>query len=793
MDEIKKYGYFDDHKREYVVTNPYPPTTWINYLSNGRLCTMLSQGGGGMTFLDSAASVRFTRYKMSRSVPTDRPGHYVYIREKDGTLWSPTYEPVRTELDNWKCRHGLGYSIFEGSYKGMDAKLKFFIHPDHNVLIWDLELENNRENETELMITPYVEFSFLDAHEEAFSFHWCRMANSFTYDKELGAVKYYYGAPYYEYPRTQVFMSGSEMPQGFDCDRDSFMGRRGTEERPEAVVDGKLTNSELPGGGHGAGALQYNISLKVGEKKRMCFYLGGIPTWEEADKLIASFKNTSLVDEGFRKLTTFYDEYVGKMQIEVPDKDMERFVNIWNPYNCRQSFERARFVSAIHTGMGGGMQSRDSMQDALSITYLKPEWTRERIAVIMRYQHPDGRFIDTFDPKLGKEPEDTGRRCDNGVWSIYTVYGYLAESGDLDFLKEKIPYYKGEQATIFMHLWLAMRYMTENQGDNGLPLMFGQDWNDSLNMFKEEGAETVMLAQQIVYACTLFKEISKAYDNNEAVKWCENTKKRLIKAINNDTVWDGEWYKRILYKNGRTPLGSKERSEAKIYLNSQSWAVISGAAPEERAKQCMDSAREHLNTPYGLKLLWPPYTGIPEPPHPLVANVPGVSENGGIFNHANTWAIIAEACLGRGNKAYEYYHQCLPPVVINKVGIETYKNEPYCYSSHIIAEPDERAGMALLSWLSGTTTWMYIAATQYIMGIRPTLSGLCIDPCIPSNWKGFKVKRNNRGILYDITVNNPEGVQKGIKIIEVDGITIEGNIIPIASGKACVKVVVTMG
>lgn len=795
MSGFEAYGRFDDAGREFIITDPFPPTTWINYLSNGRFCSIISQKGGGFSFFESAAELRLTRYRQTRSFPMDRPGHWVYLREADGTLWSPTFEPTRTNLDRWECHVGLGYTTFQASYRDLAITLTFFVPPEDQVLVWDLHFANRRKEAASILVVPYVEFSFQEMMEEVMSFHWCRMQLSFTYDESRGAIKYFYGPPYAK-RRINTFLSASRRPDSFCCDRDAFMGCRGTEERPEEMVRGKLSCTQLPGGGHGCGALGFHLSIPAGGTDRLAVVLGCAETWPEVDAMIQKFQSLSVVDEGRRAVSRFYDDYLRAFQIvDLPDREMKRFVNIWNPYNCRHSFERARFVSAIHTGMGGGMQSRDSVQDAMSIAHLVPSWARERIAIVQRYQHPNGRYISTFDPKSKKEPVDDGThvRCDNGVWQIFTTYAYLAETGDLSFLHERIPYYKGSEASLFEHLWMALRYIVENQGKHGLPLMFDQDWNDSLQLFKRPGCQTVMLAEQVVYACRLLAEMARLLERDDVVVWCEREAERLKTILNSDVVWDGAWYRRVIYADKEVHLGSAKRPEGKIYLNTQSWAVIAGVASPERARIAMGKCEELLAEPYGFRLLWPPYSGTPEPGDPLLGNGPGVSENAGVFNHANTWAIIAATVMGDGIKAFEWYARCLPPNVIAKVGIERYMNEPYCYSSHIIAPPDPRAGMALLSWLSGTTTWMYIAATQYILGIRPTLQGLLLDPCIPPTWSGFSVERRYRGSTYRIRIQNPRGVMKGIASITVDGKAISGAVLPLLPPGSSAEIQAVMG
>ncbi len=788
---MNDYGYFDDAAREYVITDPFPPAPWINYLSNGHLCTIISQKGGGMTFLDSSVEQRFTRYHQDRGVPQDRPGHYLYLREQDGTIWSPTFDPTRTPLDEWECRHGMGYTTFCASYRGVTARLRFFVPPDDNVLLWELALENHRQGRADLLVTPYVEFGFLQAMREVRYWHWCRYHNTFTYDPKLSAIRYYYGTPE-ALKNMSVFLSGSGTPAGFDCSRDAFLGRGGREDAPESLLAGKLTGSELPGGGHGCGALGYRVRMKPGQRKRLCFALGGAETWQQAGRLIRKYRKEESVDRAFGRLGRAWNRYLDVTRVEVPDPAMQSFVNIWNPYNCRAALERARWISAVHTGMGGGLTSRDSMQDAQSIAHLHPAWARDRIRVVLGYQCPDGRFWRSFDPVTGSAPEAEDIRSDNGVWSILTTHAYLAETGDFDFLKVSVAYYGGKPASVFDHLYHALTYIYEHVGKNGLPLLYDMDWNDSLYLFAEEGAESVMLAQQLVYACGLLGEIAEKHGKPKVMRWCERVRKELTATLNSGRVWDGQWYRRLLYSGRRTPLGSARRREGKLFLNTQAWAVIAQVASQQRGETCMDRVHEHLATPYGLQLLWPAYTGIPEPEDPLVSNRPGVGENAGIFNHAFAWGIMAEALLGRGDRAFQYYRNALPNVLSEKVGSERYLNEPYAWSSHIIGPPDERAGQALLSWLSGTTTWMYVAATQYILGIRPTLDGLLINPGIPAEWATFTVRRRYRGTLYIITVRNPDHVNRGVQRVFVNGVEQASNLLS-GTDRRRVRVEVILG
>jgi len=789
----ERYGHFDDVAREFVLTNPFPPTAWINYLGNGRLFAILSSAGGGTTWFREASYGRLTRYRQSQAAPIDRPGPYLYVREKSGALWSPTYEPVRTKLSGWRCRMGMGYVTFEGAYRGLAFELRYFIAPDDDVLLWDLRLKNGRKRPAELLVAPYVEWSFQEAIEEPRSFHWVRYELSYTYDPKVGAVKYYYGAQMAR-RRTSAFLSASRTPD----DRDAFLGRRGFEGAPQALQAGRLTNSQLGGGGHGIGALGFDLRIESGRSKRLCVVLGGTDSmtgdFSASDKLVRTYRRLSNVDAQWEKLSAFYDEYLGGYQAKLPDADMERFVNIWHPHTCRLILHRVTFVSRVHTGMeGGGLRTRDSMQDAQALAHLNPPVVRPAICTTLSYGRSNGWYPNAFNPNVREDlkpiPKD---RCDNAVWPIWATYAYLGETGELDLLDEAVPYADGPEATVLEHLWQGLKRISRNLGRRGLPLLFGRDWNDHLWAFHEEGAESVMLAEQTVLACKLLGEIGQAVGRSDVVRWCRRWGRHFTEAINSDAVWDGAWYRRLLFGDDKTPLGSAARPEAKLYANAQSWAVISGAAPPGRAEMALNAVREHLAEPYGIRMLWPPYTGIPLPPAPRTSNAPGVGENGGIFNQPNAWAIWAEAELGRGDQAFEYYRNSLPPVACETVGIELYLSEPYVFCSHIIAPPDARAGRANLSWLTGTAACMYLAATQYILGLRPTLSGLRIRPCVPAAWTGYRVRRRWRGAVHEIEVRNPDGRQCGLRELRVGGKEVDGDVVPPPAGKRRVKVVATM-
>ena len=784
-----QYGKFSQENREYVITEPLTPRPWINYLSNGKMGAFVSQSAGGLAWFEQPVSRRISRYDFM-GMPEDRPGFYVYVREKDGTYWNPSFQPCQTPLDHWECRHGMGYTTFIAERDGLKTELKMFVPVDDDVLLLDLKIINNRNYEEELFVSNYLEFSLFEYYREILGWIVLRNQVKFLYDKKLNCIKYHYFA--YEAPYTNpVFIATSCDSSGFECSRDKFIGRGRDTSNPIAIENGSLSNTELSGGGLGIGSLAYDVRLKPGESKRISWIVGASQNWDDAENLIKKYQDVSNIDRAANELKTFWDNLLNTYQVQCPDPEIENMINTWNPYGAYVTFFRDRDISTELPGLSSGIRFRDAMQNTLSVCNIKPETARERINLLLKHQWADGSTPNSFllDSGAQKAPQNM-LRCDSPVWSPITVYNYLSETGDFAYLDHEIPYLDNGSATVYSHLMAGLHQIARDSGDNGLPLLKGRDWDDHLSLFSEEGAESVMTAQNWCYAARLMKEICLKTNKQEDAEWLEGQISKY-KTTLNGPAWDGEWYRQILFRNGKTPLGSKDRLENKIYINTQAWAVISGTAPEERAALSLDKMKEYLDSPVGIKFLTPPYTGIPEPEDPLVSNGPGLGENGGVFVQANCWAIMAETMLGRGDQAWEYYRKIAPPVISESVGSDNYLNEPYMYSSHIVAEPDSRVGMANLSWLTGAVNWMYVVATQYILEIRPTLDGLIIKPAIPKAWDGFKVKRKLRGVDYNIFVINEHKDGK-IHELTVNGKTLDSNLIPldIKEDKIEVKVLI---
>jgi cellobiose phosphorylase len=554
---------------------------------------------------------------------------------------------------------------------------------------------------------------------------WCYLKNhiGFTFDAPANCIRYDYHV--FEAPfAPKIWFGCTRRVDGFDCSREAFCGRGGSLERPAAA----LTGSELPSGGHGCGSLGVTLNLAPGQSERFAYLLG------------VGEQQPVNVGAAFAELQAYWQRKTSAIQVATGDAHFDRCVNTWNPLNCQIALERTRDLSTDHIGVDG-MRFRDTMQDAMAVANFDPEFAAERIRLVLASQARDGAGNFSFYPfapklKVNTEPG----RCDNTVWPIMTVANLINETGNLAFLDERLPFRDGGEATVYEHIRLGLDYIWQRRGPRGLPTLFHADWNDGLAVFRDEKAESVMLGMQLVYAARLLKEYGRD------VAWCDRVIGELTGILNSDAVWDGAWYRRLLLANGLN-VGSRQRPQGQIYLEPQVWSVISGVGDfENRGRQAMDSVRERLDTPRGLCICAPPYTGIPSPSDPLVGNAPGTGENGAIFCHANTWAIIAECLLGRGDRAYEYYRKLLPSVAAEEQGQEHWGREPYVFNSTVIGPAQGKDfGRGGISWLTGTASWMYIAATQYILGIKPTLGGLHVTPCLPAHWRRVRVTRRFRG------------------------------------------------
>ena len=755
----RKFGEFDDERREYVVTDPRTPHPWINYLGNSRLTAFISQNAGGLAFFREPQTRRLTRYQWL-ALPPDRPGFYLYVNDGD-TVWNPHFAPSSTRLDHFECRHGLGYTTFVGERDGLRVTVRYSIPPDDDVMLWDVTVTNLSPASRRVQLTSYVEFGLLEFARELF---WCYLKNQirFTYDADLRAIRYDYhvfGAPF----SPGIFFACTREIAGFECSREAFTGPDGSLDHPVGAGARGLSGSELPGGGHGCGALRVDCELAPSAEDRFAFVLGVTDDPADAPALRRRYAGVDAVDGARAELERVWTKRTAVFQVHTSDPAMDRFVNVWNPLNCVVTLERTRDISTDHVGVDG-MRFRDTMQDALAVANFDPPLAESRIRLVLAAQGSDGSGCFSFypfaePPRVNLEPH----RCDNTVWPIFTIANLVAETGDLGFFEQPIAYREGGEGSVFDHVVAGLRWIAERRGPHGLPTLLHADWNDGLAVFKDERAESVMLGMQLVHATRLLREFARRLGHDAVADWCADIGGELKEILNSDVVWDGEWYRRLLLSDG-TRVGASERREGRIYLEPQAWAVLSGVGDHaDRGRTAMAAAHRLLDTPRGLMIHTPPYTGIPNPEDPLTSNVPGTGENGSIFCHANTWAVIADCHLGNADRAFDLYRRLLPAVASEEAGASHWGREPYAFVSSITG-PARGAdfGRAGISWLTGTASWMHIAATQHILGIQPTLDGLQVRPCLPTHLRNERVRvlRKFRGDTYEIELTDPPTITK---------------------------------
>ena len=797
MDKLSYQFY--DHEREIRFERFDLPAPWINYLSNGRMHAFVSQAGGGMSWWLSPMMFRLTRYRFY-NLPIDSPGFYVYIRMADGTVWSPTFRPCETPVDDRKASHAPGYSIFCAKKNGLAATLKLFMAQDYDALVWDLKLKNESGEEISCDVFAYVELSQFLAREENILGYYLKWNTRAVFDGDLQAITYAYTA--WMHPRKEesplVYFGADAKITSFCCNRDVFCGNYRDERHPVEIENGHLSNTNLQGG-EPCGALHTCVRVRAGAEKQIRFFLGvtegALSDYEKAaaraKDTLTALRRDGVPDQQFEKLQRWWSEHLHVLQCELPDADAQRMINTWNPLQCVQTARYSRSISSDASGVRG-IGFRDTAQDMLAQAYRKPDWAKEMLFYLASQQLEDGHAVHTAWPEENRPPQDV-TRSDDHIWMVYLAYAIAAETGDLSFLDQEIPFLGTDlvtpksSATLWNHLLRGIDFTEKHLGEHGLPLILFSDWNDHLGPFGRKGkGESIMVSQQHIVALRQLSELADARGDLAAADSFANLIEKQEKALE-QYAWDGEWFLRGLDDEAK-PIGTHSQEHARIWLNAQSWMVIADACKVHQV-EAMDSAARELDTGMGLLLNAPGYPGWPSKEAAMVNGLPaGYSENGGVFCQANCWAIIAEALLGRGDQAWKYYKQIMPNEVIRKVGMERYHTEAYAYCSTLLGKDNEKFGWGCVSQVTGTAAWMDVAATQYLLGIRPTLKGLLIDPSIPSEWDGFTTERIYRGHQLHIYVENPEHIQHGVKQIEINGTAVDisaGPCVPSESFKNC--------
>ena len=732
---------FNNDEREISIDKYNVPTPWMNYLSNGTFHVMMSQAGGGLAFYKSPQIWRINHYRFFH-LPTDRSGFYTYVKDNN-QVWCPTNEPCSNKPEKWTATHGMGYTRFDTQKNGLKISSTYFVGEYENCMIWNIKMisDTNRK----ITVFPYVELGMMEFMREiqrqCYNKHQLKCYNI------NDILVYEYGVHSQPRPKETplVYFATTENISGFDCDRDEFVGTYRSEENPKAVENGKCTNSTMYGGDP-CFALQIELNLEKNKEKEISVFLGTAMSEEEIKKSVQHCREKDFVRKSYERLKENWINHLNKFQCHIPDKDAETMINIWNPYQAERNFQFSRNLSYYATGTFRGIGIRDTAQDILAMIPFDLDRAKKKLNLLFTQQYQDGHCNHYCFPIEGYEPV-TRIHSDNHLWLVMTCYHIIMEEGKLDYLDEKVKYFDKGEGTVWEHIKKSIDFTCENMGENGFPLMLASDWNDMLSKVCRRGkGESIWTGMQFGTVLRQIAELAKikGEDNSKYLELYENQKKLI-----NEKAWDGKWYCRCITDDGIF-IGSHNEPQAKIWLNTQSWAVISKMG--KNGITAMDSVKKYLDTDLGIKKIDPAMQDYPSKEDPLTNYNKGCGENGSIFCHANTWAIIAECMLKRPENAYKYYHQLLPMIAQKKAGEWRYKAEPYVYSSNIFGPESDRFGLANVSWLTGTAAWMYIAVTQYMLGIRPTWDGLEIDPCLPKEMLPAYVTRKFRGKTYEITI-----------------------------------------
>jgi cellobiose phosphorylase len=802
-----RFGHFDDEAREYVITTPHTPYPWINYLGSQEFFSLISHQAGGYSFYRDARMRRLTRYRYN-NVPTDAGGRYFYIND-GGDVWSPSYLPVKAELDSYECRHGLGYTRITGSRGGVKADVLFFVPIGENAEVQKVTLTNESDGEKSFTLFSFIEFCLWNAQDDQTNYQ----RNLSIGEVEIEGSAIYHVTEYRE-RRNHYAVYGVNAPiAGFDTDRTTFTGLYNGFGEADVPRSGKSANS-VASGWYPIGSQSLDVTLAPGESTSYTFVLGYLENpkddkWESpgvvkktgAKELLARFATEEQTDAAFAALQQYWDDLLGSYTVTSPDEKLNRMVNVWNQYQCMVTFNMSRSASYFETGIGRGMGFRDSNQDLLGFVHLVPERARERILDIAATQFEDGGAYHQYQPLTKRGNLEVGSGFnDDPLWLIAGTAAYIKETGDFGILDEHVAFDNDESKaqSLFEHLKRSFFHVVDNVGPHGLPLIGRADWNDCLNLncFSEEPgesfqttenkagstAESVLIAGMFVHIGPEYVELAQRRGlHDEATAAQEHIDKMRETVLEHG--WDGDWFLRA-YDFFGNKVGSKENAEGQIWIEPQGYCVMAGIGVEDgRAQRALDTTKERLDTPHGIVLLNPAYTKYHVEYGEVSTYPPGYKENAGIFCHNNPWIIIAETVIGRGEQAFEYYKKIAP--AYREDISEVHQLEPYVYAQMIAGKDAVRHGEAKNSWLTGTAAWNFVAVSQHLLGVRPGYDGLIVDPCLGPEIPEFTVRRTIRGATYVITVANGGG--KGAHLV-VDGTPIDGSLVPYAPAGSTVEV-----
>ena len=785
--EDMQYGYFDDEAKEYVITRPDTPQSWSNYLGSQQYGAVITNNAGGYGFYRSGAKGRFLRLRFN-SIPMDQPGRYFYLRDNEsGDFWSASWQPVGKPPNEFHstCRHGTAYTIIDSHYAGIRSETTYFVPLGQAFEYWHLRLTNERGEPRKLSVFTYCEFTN----------QWDTQQDQVNLQYSLFIIKgglengsmlriaiqdnLATGAESLESGdigmHSWMALAGAPLT-GYDTSRAAFLGTYGSYQNPAAVARGCCSNSNAYGD-NACGSMQTDVELQPGESVELLVLLGIGEARTIGQSTFARFGTIERAKQELDDLKRYWHGKLESFSVNTPDADLDHYINIWGLYNCLITFNWSRSASLVYNGERDGLGFRDSVQDVLGVLAAIPQQARERLELMLTGQVASGGAIPVIKPfghTPGQEeppaPEDY--RSDDCLWFFNAVPAYVQESGDEDFYTKVLPYADQGEDTVLGHLRRALEFNLERTGVHGLPCGLAADWNDCLRLGYY--GESLFVAFQVRLGLGVYADITRQLGNPAESEWALHQRDELDKRIQ-EVGWDGDWFIWAIGENGEV-YGSRTQSEGQVYLNTQLWSVISGAASAQQASRCLETVYQRLHTPYGMMLAAPPFEKMPIDVMRAVVYNPGIKENAGIFNHTQGWGVIAECLRGNGERAYEYLRATMPSAYNDRA--ELRQSEPYVHAQTTYSAFSPRAGNTRTSWLTGAAAWSYFSACHYVLGIQPELNGLRIDPCIPAAWEGFKAKRVFRGKTWHIEVHNPEHVCRGVTRILVDGTLLKDNLVP---------------
>ena len=796
------YGHFDLKNKEYVITTPATPAPWANYLGSPEYGAIISNNAGGYSFVKSGANGRVIRYRFN-SVAVDQPGRYVYIKDNEtGEYWSGSWAPVCKPLEDYKseCRHGTAYTVITSEYKKIKSEVTYYVPKDATYEVWAAKITNNDTKPRKLSVTGYCEFVNDPNYEQ----------DQVNLQYTLFITRTYFKKNYIHQMQNEVYNSktgrflglAGAKADAFCGDRDAFVGSYRSYANPKGIEEG--LKGSLNYNTNSCGALQSDIVLQPGESKVLTYVLGGPKTEDEITSIISKYEKAGVVEKEVEELKNYWHEKLDNFQVETPDEDFNNMINVWNAYNCFITFIWSRAASFQYCGLRNGFGYRDTVQDIQGVIHLAPEMAKKQIVFMLSAQvtngaglplvkythnaghenHPDENDENTA---YAKETGHPSYRADDALWLFPTVYKYISESGDIAFLDEEISYANdGEKGTVYDHLKRAVMFSMNHLGNHGMPAGLHADWNDCLRLGKK--GESTFVAFQLVYAVKILRQYAEKKNDAEYIKYLDEVKQKLDEIL--AACWNEDRWIRG-YKEDGTVIGQRTDPEANMWLNPQSWSVISGFASEAQAKLAMDSVERELNTPYGAMVMYPPYVEHGFDGALMQCFNKCTKENAGIFSQPQGWLILAESLLGHGNRAYKYWKEASPATYNDNA--EHRCLEPYVYGQFVEGKDSPFAGRAHVHWLTGTASTVMVGTVEGILGMRPNADGLNINPSISSEWNGLKIRKSFRGKKLDITVDNSAHVESGVKELFLNGEKLEGCFVPADKLKDTNEIKVVLG